>query len=126
MPRPPTPPTPARAPRTPLLPQAPIPDTRSTADEVADRAAQAAAKTQMPPPQPAPPEDPREPLETRVLRGRKLTVILRSGERVESCRLEAGDRYNWLFVTLSPIASAVKILVPKHAVDSIHLGERIP
>jgi hypothetical protein len=39
--------------------------------------------------------------------------------------LEAGDRFNWLFETVSDIASSTRSLVPKHAVDRIDIGGRI-
>jgi hypothetical protein len=65
------------------------------------------------------------PLEHRWLRGRKLTVMLRSGERLEGCRLVSSDRYNFVFETVSDIASPTTSLVPKHAIDRIDVGERI-
>jgi hypothetical protein len=50
---------------------------------------------------------------------------LRSGERLEGCRLVSSDRYNFVFETVSELASPITSLVPKHAVDRIDVGGRI-
>jgi hypothetical protein len=121
MPRPPTPPGPPTS--SSSKPDKPKSSALNTG-QIIDRAApiglvvehQAATAQTL--------SEPRD-LENRVLRGRTLTVVLRSGQRLEGCRLVSSDRYNWLFETVSDLATPTRSLVPKHAVDRIDVGGRI-
>jgi hypothetical protein len=58
----------------------------------------------------------------QLLWGRKLIVLLRNGDRLDPCRLVVADRYNFVFETVSELASPTTSMVPKHAIDRIDIG----